>query len=268
MKKHKQVQKWILIFSMILLMFSSVQLHAQQKELTDAEKARANNPLANTKGINIQYYYRPHLNLTEGGVANTTWFRGIMPTGRILWRASLPLEVRHVNNSATNFSSSGIGDLDVMAAYLAVMTPKLTFGIGPAATFDTASDDALGSGKNTLGVAAIVFAVLSPQFQTGGLVIWRASIGGDENRDSTSVLAIQPFFIFQLGKGLYFRSVPIWVFDVKNNYHHVPLGLGIGKVIKIKKVVYNFFIEAQPSILVKGPGQPTFQYYAALNMQF
>jgi len=265
--KHqiKKTHVMLLIFSFFIL---PCLLNAQQSELTDEEKARANNPLANIKGVNIQHYYRPHLNLTEGGMANTTWFRGIMPTGRILWRASLPLETRHLNNSATNFSSSGIGDLDVMAAYLAVMTPKLTFGIGPAATFDTASDDALGSGKNTLGVAAIVFAVLSPQFQTGGLVIWRASIGGDENRDSTSVLAIQPFFIFQLGKGLYFRSVPIWVFDVKNNYHHVPLGLGIGKVIKIKKVVYNFFVEAQPSILVKGPGQPTFQFYAALNMQF
>jgi hypothetical protein len=255
----------LLIFSFLIL---PCLLGAQQKELTDEEKANANNPIAKMKGFNLQYYYRPHLNLTEGGMANTLWARLVYPTGRILWRVSLPLETRHLNNSATNFSSSGIGDLDVMAAYLAVMTPKLTFGIGPAATFDTAGDDALGSGKNTLGVAAVVFVVPSPQFQTGGLVIWRASIGGDESRESTSVLAIQPFFIFQLGKGLYFRSAPVWVFDLKNNYHHVPLGLGIGKVIKIKKVVYNFFVEAQPSILVKGPGQPTLQIFMALNMQF
>lgn len=243
-------------------------LNAQQAELSDEEKAKANNPLASAKAFNLHYYYRPQLNLTEGGMANTFLARFAIPTGRILWRVSLPLETRHVNNSTTNFSASGIGDLDWFAAYLAVMKPKFTFGIGPAGTFDTAGDDALGTGKNTLGVAAVVFAVPNPQFQIGGLVIWRTSIGGDENRDSTSVLAIQPFFIFQLGKGLYFRSVPVWVFDLKNNYHHVPLGLGIGKVMKIKKVVYNFFVEFQPTLLVEGPGQPVFQVFMALNMQF
>jgi hypothetical protein len=264
-RKIQKTNIILLIFSFLIL---PCFLNAQQAELSDEEKAKANNPLASAKAFNLHYYYRPQLNLTEGGMANTFWARFAIPTGRILWRFSLPLETRHVNNSTTNFSASGIGDLDWFAAYLAVMKPKFTFGIGPAGTFDTAGDDALGTGKNTLGVAAVVFVVPNPQFQTGALVIWRASIGGDENRDSTSVLAIQPFFIFQLGKGLYFRSVPVWVFDLKNNYHHVPLGLGIGKVMKIKKVVYNFFVEFQPTLLVEGPGQPVFQVFMALNMQF
>jgi hypothetical protein len=224
--------------------------------------------LASTKAFNVQYYYRPYLNLTDGGMANTLWFRYAMPTGRILWRASLPLEVRHINNSTTNFGKSGVGDLDVFAAYLAVMKPKLTFGIGPSMSFDTASDDALGSGKTTLGAAAVVFYVPNPQFQCGGLVIWRTDIGGDKERQDVNFLAVQPFYIWQLGKGLYFRGAPVWVFDIENGAYHVPMGLGIGKVVKMKKVVYNFFIEAQPSVLVKGAGQPAVQMFMALNMQF
>ena len=204
----------------------------------------------------------------DGGSANTTWFRFAAPTGPILWRVSIPLETRHVNNSSVNYSESGLGDLDIFAAYLAVTKPKFTFGIGPSASFNTASNDALGTGKNTLGVAAVVFAMPSPQFQIGGLVIWRTDIGGDSNRADVNLLAIQPFYFWQLGGGLYFRGAAVMPFDLENGNYHVPLGLGVGKVVKINGTVFNFFLEPQPSILVEGVGQPTFQVYAGLNMQF
>lgn len=232
------------------------------------ELAKANNPLADMIAFNVQYYYRPNINEVEGGEANTTWFRFAIPTGPILWRVSVPLETRFVNNSSTNFSESGLGDIDIFAAYLAVSKPKLTFGIGPSASFNTASNDALGTGKNTLGVAAVVFAMLSPQIQVGGLVIWRTDVGGDPTRADVNLLAIQPFYFWQLGKGLYFRGAPIIPFNLTNGEYHVPVGLGIGKVVKINKTVFNFFIEPQPSVLVRGKGQPTFQVYGALNMQF
>ena len=244
-------------------------IEATEKSGPSAEElAKANNPLADLIAFNVQYYYRPSLNEVDGGAANTTWFRFAIPTGRILWRVSVPLETRFVNNSSTNYSKSGLGDIDIFAAYLVVAKPKFTFGIGPSASFNTASDDALGTGKNTLGAAAIVFAALSPQIQVGGLVIWRTDVGGDVNRDGVNLLAIQPFYFWQLGKGLYFRGAPIIPFNLENGDYHVPIGLGIGKVVKINKTVFNFFIEPQPSVLVRGVGQPTFQLYAALNMQF
>ena len=173
-----------------------------------------------------------------------------------------------MNNSSVNYSKSGFGDLDLFAAYLAVMEPTFTFGVGPSASFNTASDPALGSGKNTLGAAAVVFASPVPQIQVGGLLIWRTDIGGDENRDKVNFLAAQPFYFWQVGKGFYFRGAPIWSFDLEKGHYHVPLGLGIGQVIKIGGVMYNFFVEAQPSVLVYGAGQPAWQIFFALNTQF
>ena len=237
-------------------------------QLTDEEKAKANNPLANTKAFNVQYYFRPELNGVEGGQAHSFFLRWAVPTGRILWRLSVPLETRHINNQDVNFSESGIGDIDLFAAYLAVTKPTFTFGVGPSASFNTASDDALGTGKNTLGLAAVVFASPVPQIQVGGLVIWRTDVGGDSDRADVNLLAIQPFYIWQLGKGLYFRGAPIIPIDLESGDYHLPLGLGIGKVIKIKGTVLNFFLEPQPSILLEGTGQPVFQVYGALNMQF
>ena len=46
------------------------------------------------------------------------------------------------------------------------------------------------------------------------------------------------------------------------------VGLGIGKVIRQGKTVYNFFVEPQFSVADRGPGQPEWQIYFALNMQF
>lgn len=253
----------------ILFALSPIIVFAQNEEGPSAEElAKANNPLADLKAVNIQYYFRPSLNEVTGGSANTTWMRFALPTGRVLWRLSVPLETRHINNSTTNSSKSGLGDIDLFAAYLAVMKPKVTFGIGPSAAFNTASDLELGTGRNSLGLAAVGFYTPNPQLQLGALVIWRTDIGGDDDRSPVNLLAIQPIYFWQLGKGLYFRGAPIIPFDLKSGDYHVPLGMGIGKVIKVGGTVFNFFIEPQPSILVQGTGQPTFQIYSALNMQF
>ena len=99
-------------------------------------------------------------------------------------------------------------------------------------------------------------------------MIWQTDFAGDSDRDSTNLLAIQPFYFFQLGKGLYFRGAPIWVYNLEKNTYNMPIGLGIGQVMRSGRTVYNFFIEPQFTVLDKGLGQPEFQNYMALNMQF
>ncbi len=258
----------IVILSCLTVSVSAQDEPAANQGPSDAEKAKANNPLADVIAFNVQYYYRPNLNEVTGGQANTNWYRLAVPTGRILWRFSMPIESRIVNNETTNFSEVGFGDLDIFAAYNIVQKPGLSFGIGPNITFNTASRRSLGSGGNSLGVAAVTFITVSPQFQTGALVIWKTDVWGPDDRDSVNLLALQPFFIWQLGKGLYFRSVPIIPIDLDSGEYHVPLGVGIGKVMKVGSTVFNFFVEPQPSIAFYGAGQPTFQIYAAINMQF
>ena len=82
------------------------------------------------------------------------------------------------------------------------------------------------------------------------------------------MLTFQPFGFVQLGGGTYFRAAPIWSFDLATGNHSVPFGIGIGRVVKLGSTVLNFFVEPQFSMLDEGAGQPVFQVYAALNMQF
>jgi hypothetical protein len=238
---------------------------AAQGKLSAEDMAKANNPLADMKMFNLQNYYIPKLYGVDNEVANTFWIRAAAPLGRWLTRASLPLST--VPTGQTD-PQSGLGDFNIFSAYMVVQKPEKSIGIGPLLVAPTASDDALGSGKWQAGAAAVAFAVPSPVIQLGGLVTWQASFAGDDDRADTSSLVAQPFGFWQLGGGTYLRTAPIWFFNLKNGDYNVPFGLGIGKVLKTERVVYNIFIEPQFTVLHSGVGQPAFQIFTGLNMQF
>jgi hypothetical protein len=203
-----------------------------------SDAAQANNPLADFRAFNLQNYYIPELSGPIDATANNFVLRYAQPFGKWLMRASLPFARVPTGVSSTE---SGVGDLDVTAT---------------------------GAGKTQAGVAAVYFDATSQFLQWGGLLTYRTDIAGSGSRPDTSVLAAQPFYFFQLGKGKYLRGAPIWVFDLENDTYHVPVGLGIGQVIPTEKIVFNFFIEPQFTILSKGDGQPEFQLLMAVNMQF
>ncbi len=254
-----------------LLLLSSTLTLAQENGLGEdqaggGEAAQANNPLADMQAFNLQNYYTPELSGGVDSTANNFVLRYAQPVGNWLMRASLPL-LRVP--TGPNTTESGVGDADVFFAYLFdTGDPARSFGVGPQLVFDTASETATGAGKTQAGLAAVYFDGTSPAFQWGGLLTYRTDVAGSSSRADTSVLAAQPFYFFQLGKGNYIRGAPIWVFDLENDTYHVPFGLGYGKVIPAEKIVFNFFVEPQFTILSKGAGQPEFQLYMAINMQF
>jgi hypothetical protein len=240
-----------------------VALHAAPA-FAQSDAAQANNPLANFTAFNVQNYYVPQLSELDDQNANTFWLRYAKPLGRVLFRGSLRASRVPTGEGTT---TSGLGDLNAFFAYLVTTGPR-SFGIGPSFTFPTASKDETGTGKYQAGFAAVYFDSTSPAFQWGGLLTWETDFAGDEDRADVSAGALQPFYFFQLGKGVYIRGAPIWVYNFETDNYHVPVGLGIGKVFVAGKTVFNFFIEPQYTILDKGPGQPEFQIYTAINMQF
>lgn len=234
------------------------------------DAAQANNPLANLTAFNIQGYYIGELSESDFdanqfilryakpfSIADTTW----------LLRASLPF------NSFPEFPSGktehGLGDFNAFAAYLIdTGNPALSFGIGPQLTIPTATDDILGSEQWSAGFANVLFNAASKRFQYGYLLTWQHSFAGDDDRANVNVGAFQPFAFYQLGGGTYLRMAPIWVCNFENDDYGIPLGVGIGQVLRKGKTVFNVFVEPQFSIADEGPGQPEWQIYFALNMQF
>jgi hypothetical protein len=120
-----------------------------------------------------------------------------------------------------------------------------------------------------VGAAAVYFNAESPEIQYGGLLTYQTHFAGDSSRSDTSLMAVQPFLFYQLGSGKYLRSAPIMTFDLENGNYNVPVGFGIGKVIKMSGGnVLSVFVEPQFSVLEDGPGQPTVQLFIGVNTQF
>jgi hypothetical protein len=239
---------------------------AAQEKTPEAEAAaQANNPLAKFQAFNLHNYYVPAMSEAPDQTANTFWLRYAQPVGRWLVRLSLPLSRLPAGDGTT---ASGLGDFNAFAAYLFKTKPGVSFGVGPQITAPTASLDATGTGKWQGGLAAIYFNAASPAMQWGGLVTWQADFAGDAERNGTSVLAVQPFYILQLGKGLYARSTGIAVFDLENDTYNVPVGIGIGQVVPTKGAIFNVFAEAQFTVLSHGARQPELQIFIGFNTQF
>ncbi|MCK4564101.1 MAG: hypothetical protein KAU94_05470 [Verrucomicrobia bacterium] len=262
-------KKW----SVAVLAFAALSLSGFSEEATKETQAnaaaQANNPLANMKAFNIQNYYIGELTGIEDGTANQFWFRYAQPVkigqGDWLIRASLPIVT--LDTPATH--ETGLGDFNIFGAYLfKTKNPAVSVGLGPLLTAPTASPSLLGSRKWSGGLAHVVFDGRSPTFQKGYLLTWQHSFAGASNANDVHVGTFQPFMFYQLGKGVYLRAAPIWIYNFENDTYSVPIGVGIGKVIKKGKVVYNTFIEPQFSVADKGANYPDWQIFFALNLQF
>jgi hypothetical protein len=262
------MNKLVLVLMVILLEAST----SWSQEHDEAATAQANNPLANMTALNFSNYYTPKLtDAPADAYMNTAWIRFAKPFagGKLLTRISLPLNTIGMPDSSSGSINAvnGPGDINAFVSYSFISKPGATVGIGPNLTVPTATEYELGTGKWQGGIAFVAFVVQSPVLQLGGLITWQASFAGDEDRPETNVAAVQPFYFWQLGKGIYLRGAPIWAFDLENDSYSTPLALGIGQVVKTGNTVFNLSIEPQYSVLHKGT-QPQFQLFTFINLQF
>lgn len=236
----------------------------------DGAAAQANNPLADIKAFNVQNYYIGELTDTDED-ANQMVLRYAQPfsLGGSDWlmRASLPISTFPTGMRGAH--QTGVGDADIFAAYLIdTGNPAISFGVGPQLVAPTASDDSLGNEQWQAGIANVYFNSTSAKYQYGYLLIYRGGIGDTNGRDRVSLAAMQPFFFYQLEDGWYTGTAPLWNYDFQSDSYSVPVGARLGKVLKANKTVFNVFMEPQVSIADRGPGQPEWQLFFAVNMQF
>jgi hypothetical protein len=228
--------------------------------------SKANNPLADMNALNFQNYYMPSLFGTPDSVANTMYLRPVMVAGRQIIRATIPIATAPVGQQQYR---SGLGDFSIFDAIK--LTPggaKTDFAVGPLFVAPTATNSALGQGKWQAGIAAVAIHPMPGGSLIGGLVTWQRSFAGDKDRPTAYLMTMQPITTIGIGSGYYVRSTPVMVFDFQNNRYLVPFGLGIGKVFKAGNAIANVFIEPQFAVYHKGVGQPSFQLFMGMNLQW
>ncbi|WP_213958966.1 MULTISPECIES: hypothetical protein [unclassified Variovorax] len=237
-------------------------------QASGADMNAANNPLTPTIGANLQDQYVGRSYGLGDADSNAFLFRGTLPHKLFgmpqILRATMPV-VTTADTPLPGGRYTGAGDLNLFDVFL-FKAGGVELGIGPQLTLPTASRDQTGAGKWQGGLAAVAMA---PQKWglVGGLVTWQKSFAGDD-RPGVDTAQLQPFFIYNLEQGWYVRSSATWNFNLKNGDYSIPVGAGAGKIWKMGGTTYNLFVEPQWTVAHQGDGQPKFQVFMGLNLQF
>jgi hypothetical protein len=240
---------------------------AQKPSSTDVNKA--NNPLTPAITLNFQDQGEPRLYDIDQG-SNAFLMRGVLPhkLGGLpqIVRYTLPVVTAPNGNGGT---ATGLGDLNLFdLAIFPWKEARMALGFGPQFTFPTATETLTGTGKWQAGVAAVAIAPRKWGL-AGGLVTWQHSFAGDHTRSDQNNLAAQPLVIYNLPNGYYLRSTATWNFDLEKSHYSIPVGAGFGKVWLVHGgTSVNLFAEPQWTVARDGAGQPEFQIFGGLNLQF
>ena len=248
----------------VLAALAAASVFAQSTE----EMNSANNPLTPALGVNVQDQYVDKYYELDDVDSNALLLRGVTPHklfGRLqLLRATLPIVT--TPDLPPTGDHTDVGDLNLFDILL-FKSGGVQLGMGPQLTIPTAGRDETGTGQWQAGLAALAIA---PQDWglVGGLITWQTSFAGDEDRRNQNNFLAQPFFIYNLPRGWYFRSTATWTWDLQQDTYYIPFGAGAGKVWKSGGTTLNVFAEPQWTLLHDPDGVPKFQVFFGLNLQF
>lgn len=237
---------------------ASTYLYAEE-ENKSAEDAvlQSNNPFSD-----VLFAKYEHVSSLDDGAEGSS---GILQVGKgvgnWLVRATLPV-IQGTNDT-------DIGDLAVLIPRAWTLDNGMLVGAGlnfslPTATSDNIGYDSLGLG---FGAGYMVMEKGNP-FSHSGLLTYLYNVDADTVEDERNQFQYQPFMFWQLGDGTYLRSSAQMTFDLHNDEYHVPVGLGIGQVIKTSGVTYNFYAEVQQAVYLKGDDFDNTKFMMGLKLDF
>jgi len=221
--------------------------HGQETSDDDLAKA-AQNPLASM----ISLPFQNNTNFGIGPDDDTQNILNIQP----VWPFSLGEDWNFVTRTIIPVISqpgvapgtsrtNGIGDITLTGWVSPKETGKWIWGVGGALVLPTATDDALGNDRWSVGPSVVVLT-MPGKWVIGSLVsnVW--SVGGSGEQD-VNFFSWQYFINYNLDNGWYLTSAPIitanWEADSKNTWT-VPFGGGVGKIFRIGKQPLNAQVSA------------------------
>jgi hypothetical protein len=142
--------------------------------------------------------------------------------------------------------TSGLGDINPTFFVAPSHPGQLIWGVGPTFLLPTATQQAVGTGKWSVGPAAVL--LVQPHPWTIGVLaqnVW--SFAGEDDRDDVNQFLLQYFVNYNLPEGWYLTSQPILTANWKQPSGEewvVPFGGGLGKIFKLGPQALNGQVSA------------------------
>jgi hypothetical protein len=136
-------------------------------------------------------------------------------------------------------SATGLGDINPTFFFSPAKPGELIWGVGPTFTLPTATDSLIGSGKFSMGPAAVVLR-MQGQWVFGALANNQWSVAG-WGKQNVNAFLLQPFVNYNLPDRWYLVSAPImtanWAAAKAGDVWTVPLGGGVGKLFRLGEII-------------------------------
>jgi len=224
---------------------SALVLPARAEQSNEALAKAAQNPVANLISVpfqdNINFNVGP-----EEKIQNVLNIQPVIPVGlgsdwNLITRTILPV-ISQPGFFPGEGRTNGIGDTQFTAFLSPARADGLVWGAGPILQLPTNNDKVLGNDRWGLGPSAVVLRIQG-NWVYGALAnnIW--SVSSSHSDPSYNKFLLQPFINYNFAGGLYLSSAPIITADWKadsNERWTVPLGGGVGKIVRFGKLPVNF----------------------------
>ena len=136
-------------------------------------------------------------------------------------------------------TGTGLGDINPTLFLSPAKPGELIWGVGPTMTLPTATDRDLGSGKWSMGPAAVALAIKG-HWVFGALMNNQWSVGGWGDK-AVNAMLLQWFVNYNLPDGWYLTTAPIvtadWKADKAGDVWTAPLGGGFGKLFRLGQIL-------------------------------
>lgn len=229
----------VVLFAVVSTAFAEEKniIHEELEATVDLAAA-AQNPLASM--ISLPFQNNTTFGDMGGDYLNTLNIQPVYPVGlskdwNLITRTILPVVSVPVNGS----QQWGLGDTTFTGWFSPVKPVKnVTWGVGPVVYIPTATRTALGAHQWGGGVSAVGVWIKGP-WVAGALAnnVW----GFEETNELNSFL-FQYFVNYNIKNGWYLVSAPIMTANwnaPSNNQWVIPLGGGVGKLMKWGKLPVN-----------------------------
>jgi hypothetical protein len=209
------------------------------------------NPVSTTWSLSNQFN---NFELNNGHWTNNWNFQPVIPVSltrdwNLITRPVMPFYniVPHQTASGEFERAAGLGDLIVLENLSPVYSGHWLVGAGPTFILPTATSEFTGQGKWQAGPSMAV-GYMTKAFIIGVFPQQWWSVGGEHGRPNTNQLNLQPFAAVFFGDGWnigYSGNILANWSATSENVWTVPIGLGVGKVVKLGRLPVKIQLSVQ-----------------------
>jgi hypothetical protein len=214
---------------------------AEADEAAEIAK-KLNNPIADLTSVPLQFNYAKDLGPTKEGEGYVLNIQPVIPIHlnadwNLISRTIVPLI--KLEDVPPGNDESGVGDvLQSLFFSPKALVDGWTWGVGPALSLRTATDDLLGAEKWSAGPTAV--ALKQEHGWTYGMLanhLWSyAGNGDDADVDATF---LQPFLVYTTATHTSFALNTESTYNWESNDWSVPINLMVTQVFKIGKQIQS-----------------------------